>query len=145
MENVSIELRKTMAANIERQLKKANKTQRDMCIDLGFKENTVSDWMNAKTYPRIDKIELMSNYFMCMKSDLIERYPFHSTNSLTEQEQNLLEDFRQLTPDGKGVAADAVKSYTFNPKYNLKAQATNAPQPETEEALPPEASAQSSA
>lgn len=65
MESVSIELRKTMAANIARQLELNNKTQREMCLALNFKENTVSDWMNAKTYPRIDKIEMMSNFFGC--------------------------------------------------------------------------------
>ena len=30
------------------------------------------DWVNAKTYPRIDKIELMANFFGIDKSDLIE-------------------------------------------------------------------------
>ncbi len=33
---------------------------------------TFSDWVNAKTYPRIDKIELMANYFGISKSDLVE-------------------------------------------------------------------------
>lgn len=33
---------------------------------------TFSDWINAKTYPRIDKIELMANYFGIEKSDLVE-------------------------------------------------------------------------
>ena len=33
---------------------------------------TFSDWINAKTYPRIDKIELLANYFGVLKSDLVE-------------------------------------------------------------------------
>ena len=33
---------------------------------------TFSDWVNAKTYPRIDKIELMANYFGISKADLVE-------------------------------------------------------------------------
>lgn len=36
---------------------------------------TFSDWVNAKTYPRIDKIEMMANYFGISKSDLVERRP----------------------------------------------------------------------
>lgn len=41
---------------------------------MGFKYTTVLDWVNAKTYPRIDKIELMSRYFGVDKSDLVEKY-----------------------------------------------------------------------
>ena len=35
--------------------------------------STVSDWMHARTYPRIDKIEMMANYFVIEKSDLVEQ------------------------------------------------------------------------
>lgn len=121
MESISIELRKTMASNIENQLKKAGKSQREMCLFLGFKENTVSDWMNAKTYPRIDKIEMMANYFGCKKSDLIERYPALHNGSLTIQEQELLDDFRRLNAEGKTAAATAVNNCTYNPNYRLEA------------------------
>ena len=40
---------------------------------MNFKEMTFSDWVNAKTYPRIDKIEKMAQYFGIEKSDLIEK------------------------------------------------------------------------
>ena len=46
--------------------------QTELCNALGFKFMTVSDWANAKSYPRIDKIEMMANYFKIQKSDLIE-------------------------------------------------------------------------
>src|SRR5699024_6313467 len=39
---------------------------------LGVSYSTLSDWVNAKTYPRIDKIEMMANYFGVSKSDLVE-------------------------------------------------------------------------
>ena len=35
---------------------------------------TVTDWLKGKTYPRIDKIELMARYFGISKSDLIEEH-----------------------------------------------------------------------
>lgn len=34
----------------------------------------------AKTYPRIDKIELLTNYFIILKSDLVEDYSTHKDN-----------------------------------------------------------------
>jgi transcriptional regulator with XRE-family HTH domain len=39
---------------------------------VGVATSTFNDWMKAKKYPRIDKIEIMANYFKILKSDLIE-------------------------------------------------------------------------
>lgn len=47
-------------------------TRRQMCSELGFVYSTFSDWYNGKKYPRIDKVEMMANYFGIKKSDLIE-------------------------------------------------------------------------
>ena len=44
----------------------------DICKMLDIPYTTLSDWLNAKKYPRIDKIELLSNHFNIEKSDLIE-------------------------------------------------------------------------
>ena len=49
-----------------------NKDSVDVCRDLDIPASTFSDWLNAKKYPRIDKIELLANYFNVKKSDLIE-------------------------------------------------------------------------
>lgn len=62
----------TMAKNIQHYLDINGKTRNDICNDLGFKYTTFSDWVNGKTYPRIDKIESMANYFGIQKSDLVE-------------------------------------------------------------------------
>lgn len=43
-----------------------------LCNDLGFKYTTVREWTNGTSYPRIDKIEAMANYFGILKSNLIE-------------------------------------------------------------------------
>jgi repressor LexA len=44
-----------------------------LCEALGFKYSTVSEWLSAKKYPRMDKIELLAEYFGIKKSDLIEQ------------------------------------------------------------------------
>ena len=43
-----------------------------LCEALGLKYSTVSEWLSAKKYPRIDKIEILADYFNIEKSDLIE-------------------------------------------------------------------------
>lgn len=63
-----------MAKNIRRYMDKAGVNQTEICNTLGIKMPTFSDWVNAKTYPRIDKIELMANYFGISKADLVEEH-----------------------------------------------------------------------
>lgn len=61
-----------MGKNIQKYMKKKNIDRHKLSDDLNVKYTTLSDWINAKTYPRIDKIELMANYFGIQKSDLVE-------------------------------------------------------------------------
>lgn len=72
-----------MAKNIRYYMNKFNVTQTEICNTLGIKMPTFSDWVNAKTYPRIDKIELMANYFGIEKSDLVENRNRSSKKGVT--------------------------------------------------------------
>ena len=49
-----------------------HKTRQEMCDALGVKYTTFTDWINANAYPRIDKVEMMANYFHITKADLVE-------------------------------------------------------------------------
>lgn len=61
-----------LANNLRMYMERAGKTQKDMADIIGVSAPTFSDWINAKKYPRIDKIEIMADYFGILKSDLIE-------------------------------------------------------------------------
>lgn len=61
-----------MAKNIQFYMDKYGKSRQDMCDALGVKYTTFTDWVKGNSYPRIDKIELMANYFGISKSDLVE-------------------------------------------------------------------------
>ena len=60
------------ASNLKKYMKINKKTRRDICNDLGFSYYTFTDWVNGKKYPRMDKVEILANYFGILKSDLIE-------------------------------------------------------------------------
>jgi transcriptional regulator with XRE-family HTH domain len=64
--------KKVLSSNLKYYMTINKKTRNDLCHDLNIKYSTVRDWTNGKSYPRIDKIELLSNYFKIQKSDLIE-------------------------------------------------------------------------
>jgi len=61
-----------MGKNIKRLLKQNGMTAARLSEIVGVSTATISDWSNGKTYPRIDKIETMADYFGISKSDLVE-------------------------------------------------------------------------
>ena len=64
-----------MAKNLRYYVERSGKTQKEICEIIGVSTSTFNDWMRAKNYPRIDKIEMLSRLFHIMKSDLIEEKP----------------------------------------------------------------------
>lgn len=60
------------AKNLKYYMEKYNKSRNDIAKITNVPYSTVSSWCNALFYPRIDKIELLANYFNILKSDLVE-------------------------------------------------------------------------
>lgn len=58
--------------NLYKQLELHDITRAELARKLGYPETTVSNWANAVSYPRIDKIQEMADFFGIMKSDLTE-------------------------------------------------------------------------
>lgn len=60
------------AKNLQYWLKQKSKTQMDLMNDLNLSSSTVSDWCNAKKYPRMGTVQMLADYLEIQKSDLIE-------------------------------------------------------------------------
>lgn len=67
MDNHSI-----FADNLNKYMAEYGKTRRDLAEALGVSYYTITDWVKGKKYPRMDKVEMLANYFGILKSDLIE-------------------------------------------------------------------------
>ena len=63
----------TLAQNLQRLMDEKGVDRKTLCKDLGLKYVTVSSWLGATKYPRIDKIEMLANYFNVPKAYLTER------------------------------------------------------------------------
>ena len=68
-----------MARNLTFYMAEKSIDRAQLCDDLGFKYSTVSEWLSAKKYPRMDKVEMLAAYFGVKKSDLIEEHPLISS------------------------------------------------------------------
>lgn len=67
-----IENREILSRNLSKLMRINGKTQMDLANDLKISQTTVSEWMNGKKYPRIDKLQLLADYFGVYKSELLE-------------------------------------------------------------------------
>ncbi len=52
-----------VAANMKRLMKEKGVTASDVCRTLSIPNATFSDWLNAKTYPRARKLDMLCEYF----------------------------------------------------------------------------------
>lgn len=64
--------KKVFSKNLRKYMDLYQKSRSDICKDLGFAYTTFTSWETGVNYPRIDKIEMMADYFHIQKSDLIE-------------------------------------------------------------------------
>ncbi|MEL7608537.1 MAG: helix-turn-helix transcriptional regulator [Bacillota bacterium] len=99
--------KKVLAKNLVYYMQSRGKDRNAICADLNIKYTTFADWENARTYPRIDKIELLANYFGIQKSDLIEdKAKLSASDKLYE---TLEQTFRSLSPSTRTQALDYMR------------------------------------
>lgn len=116
--------KKVFSENLERLMKEHGKSRNDICQALNFKYSTFSDWANGNKYPRIDRIEMLANYFGVLKSDLIEEKSvkdridekpagmaeLHAEMIVDDGFTGLYEDYKTLDDTQKKLVAELVHS-----------------------------------
>lgn len=108
------------ASNLQKYMKLNGKSRRDVAEALGVSYYTLTDWVNGKKYPRMDKVEKLAKYFGILKSDLIEEKTIenspvemaerHFEIIMDEDISDIFDDFRSLNPAQKKIVKDLVHS-----------------------------------
>lgn len=83
--------------NLQYYMDANNKTRYDICKDLNFPYTTFTEWYKGNIYPRIDKIEMLANYFGIKKSDLIEKH-IEKNEQQEEPNRYVLDLYNSLSP-----------------------------------------------
>jgi transcriptional regulator with XRE-family HTH domain len=71
---MEIDNKSVFATNLKRLMDLNKKSRRDISEALGISYFTITDWANGRKYPRMDKVEMLANYFGVPKSALIEEF-----------------------------------------------------------------------
>lgn len=94
------DIKKMFSTNLKQIMLDRSKTQSDLVKDLNLRQATVSDWLNGKKYPRMDKVELLAKYFNVSINDLIMVVPkFEYT--MSPKEKMIIKKYRQLDAGGQ--------------------------------------------
>lgn len=85
------------AANLKYYMYINQKTRKEVSEAIGVSYYTFSDWVNGKKYPRMDKVEILADYFGILKSDLIEDKPKAPASELTAKKREFILRVEKMT------------------------------------------------
>ena len=106
------------AKNLAFYLRRSGRDQKEVAEVVGVAPSTFNEWMKAKKYPRIDKIEMLANYFGILKSDLIEDVNEDSNSpdgrQLTEGEKTLLDLFNRVPEERQQLVLQMIRAALGN-------------------------------
>lgn len=97
--------KKTFSNNLKYYMSLHGKSRIDVSKDIGVSYNTFTDWYNGKKYPRMDKVEMLADYFGILKSDLIEEKEEQKKGAIQKDDPDekkkdeIRRLFAQMSPD----------------------------------------------
>ena len=108
--------KEVFAKNLKRYMELSGKTQKELAEIAGVSAPTFNEWVNAKKFPRIDKIQTLADYFGIKKSELIEEKLTDEQKAGNDTLANIIvrlrmdADFRQLVESLYLLDAEKIKS-----------------------------------
>ena len=109
--------KEVFSQNLRYYMESRGKNQKEMAEIVGVSAPTMNDWLKGKKYPRIDKIEILANYFGILKSDLIEEKKEQPTeyDGLSEKQKAFIAKVMQMS-DAELDRLDQILSLVENTK-----------------------------
>jgi repressor LexA len=101
--NTDLGNKEIFAKNLNRYLSLSGKSQKEVAAAVGVSSGTFCDWTKGRLYPRMNKLQLLADYFEISKSDLVEEVNV-AKEAVTNKEQQVLDLFHKI-PDGNKDAA----------------------------------------
>lgn len=99
--------------NLKLHLKNAGKTQREVATAVGVSYGTFCDWTKGRAYPRMDKVQLLAEYFGIRKSDLVE-----DVNTIPEpvsdEDQRVLDLFHKVPKEKREFVLSLIQATIDN-------------------------------
>jgi transcriptional regulator with XRE-family HTH domain len=92
--------KEVFSRNLQRYVAMSGDKQTVIAKAVGVSGGTFCDWMKGRAYPRMDKVQLLADYFGIKKSDLVEDENI-GKDTISNQDQKLLDLFHKVPDDKK--------------------------------------------
>ena len=110
--------KEVFAKNLAFYVARSGRDQREIAETVGVAASTFNEWVKGKKYPRIDKIEILANYFGILKSDLIEdseaKENSPSEPQLTGVDKELLDLLKLIPEEQKRLMLEMGRMFASN-------------------------------
>lgn len=102
------EQKNIFANNLKRIMDLRHVSQADIVEKIGITSSTASDWVNARKYPRVDKMQLLAELLHVSISELREPH------NAEEEEKKQIESAKVALFGGAGEVTDAMWEEVVN-------------------------------
>ena len=101
------------ARNVRRHLRLSGHSQKEVAAAINVSTGTFCDWMNGRSYPRMDKLQALADFFGVKKSDLVEDVTI-STDHVSEQDQEVLDLFHKVPKEKREFVLSMIRAAIYN-------------------------------
>lgn len=99
--------------NFNRYLTRSGKKQIDVANAIGVSTGTITDWKKGRSYPRMDKVQLLAELFGIQKSDLVEDVCIPK-DAVSEQDQRVLDLFHKVPKEKREFVLSLIQASIDN-------------------------------
>ncbi len=99
--------------NFKRHLARSGKRQAEVARAIGVSTASIVDWKKGRAYPRMDKIQLLADYFGIEKSELVEDVDF-TKESVSNKEQEVLDLFHKVPEEKREFVLSLIRATIDN-------------------------------
>lgn len=123
------ELKCLFSSRLQHLLQQNEMKQNDLAKILSVSESTVGKWILMKAMPRMGIIQKLSEYFHVSMKYFLEKdspdpLPIIKKFELTDQEQEMIRKYRELSPAGKATV-DAVIDVQYKASHPVAKKETS--------------------
>ena len=99
--------------NFKRHLALSGKRQVEVANAVGVSTGTITDWKKGRSYPRMDKIQLLAEFFGIQKSDLVEDVNI-AKETISNKEQEIFDLFHKIPEEKRELVLSMIRAAIDN-------------------------------
>ena len=99
--------------NFKRHWALSGKRQVEVANAVGVSTGTITDWKKGRSYPRMDKIQLLAEFFGIQKSDLVDDVNVPK-ETVSNEDQEVLDWFHKVPKEKREFVLSMIRAASDN-------------------------------